>query len=133
MPAHPSFDEPNLQAIADILGDTSTGLTGSEIGRYLKDCGIPDPEPSMTKRHRLYSALAAKQLSDRCANNILAFITHVMNPVRHVGNRDYFETECGKLNSVLAFSGLILGEDGQLPTVRTASTLLEAEATARAP
>lgn len=132
MPAHPPFNEPNLQAIADILGDTSTGLTGSEIGRYLKDCGIADPEPSMTKRHRLYGALAAKQLTDRCANNVLAFITHVMNPVRHVGNRDYFETERGKLNSVLAFSGLILGEDGKLRTVQTASTLSEAETTARA-
>ncbi len=132
MPAHPSFNEPNLQAIADILGDTTTGLTGSEIGRYLRECGIPDPEPSMTKRHRLYSALAEKQKPDRCANNILNFITHTMNPVRHVQNRDHFETERGKLNSVLAFSGLTLGEDGQLRQVETARTLPEAEATARA-
>ena len=114
MPAHPSFNEPNLQAIADIMGDTGSGLTGSEIARYLRECGIPDPEPSMTKRHRLYTALAAKQNTDRCANNILKFITHVMHPVRHVQNGDYFETQRGKLNTVLAFSGLSLGEDGQL-------------------
>lgn len=132
MPVHPSFDKPNLEAIADILGDTSTGLTGSEIGRYLRECGIPDPDPSLTKRHRLYNALAAKQLTDHCANNILAFITNVMNPVRHVGANDYFESQRGKLNSVLAFSGLTLSEDGKLRPVQAASTLTEAEATARA-
>lgn len=128
----PTFDEANLQAISDILGATDTGLTGSEIGRSLHECGFPDPLPQMTKRHRLYAALAEKQNSDRCANSILNFISHVMNPVRHVGSRDYFETERGKLNSVLAFSGLSLGEDGKLRAVTTARTLTQAEATASA-
>lgn len=132
MAAIAKFDEANLQALADILGDTSTGLTGSEIGRYLRECGFPDPIPQMTKRHRLYAALAEKQNADGCANNILKFLTHVMNPVRHVGGRDYFETERGKLNSVLAFSGLTLGEDGKLREVALASTLTQAEAVASA-
>jgi hypothetical protein len=91
-----------------------------------------DPLPQMTKRHRLYAALAEKQNSDRCANSILNFISHVMNPVRHVGSRDYFETERGKLNSVLAFSGLSLGEDGKLRAVTTTRTLTQSEATASA-
>lgn len=101
MAAISKLDEANLQAICDILGDTATGLTGSQIGRYLRECGCPDPMSQMTKRHCLYAALAEKQNSDGCANNILGFITHVMNPVRYVGNRDYFESERGKLNSVL--------------------------------
>lgn len=79
MAALPKLDEANLQAICDILGDTSTGLTGSEIGRYLRECGCPDPIPLTTERYRLYAALLEKQNSDRCANNILGFITHVMN------------------------------------------------------
>jgi uncharacterized protein (TIGR02391 family) len=128
----PKFNEANLQAICDILGHTTTGLTGSEIGRYLRDCGCPDPVPQMTKRHRLYAGLLEKQNADRCANGVLGFITHVMNPVRHVGDRDYFESERGKLNGVLAFSGLTLGEDGKLRRVTTASTLTEAEAAASA-
>lgn len=130
MAAVPKFNEASLQALADILGDTSTGLTGSEIGRYLRECSFPDPIPQMTKRHRLYAALAEKQTADGCANNVLGFIVHVMNPVRHVGGRDYFESERGKLNSVLAFSGLSLGEDGKLRAVTAAQTLTEAEATA---
>ena len=38
MPAIPKFDEPNLQALSDIPGDTSTWLTGSEFGRLLAVC-----------------------------------------------------------------------------------------------
>lgn len=126
------LDEANLQAVCDILGATDSGLTGSEIGRYLRECNCPDPVPQMTKRHRLYAALLEKQNGDRCANNVLAFVTRVMNPVRYVGRRDYFEAERGKLNSVLAFSGLTLGEDGKLRPVTTARTLTEAEAMASA-
>lgn len=132
MAAVPKFNEASLQALADILGDTSTGLIGSEIGRYLRECSFPDPIPQMTKRHRLYAALAEKQTADGCANNVLGFIVHVMNPVRHAGGRDYFESERGKLDSVLAFSGLSLGEDGKLHAVTAAQTLTEAEATASA-
>lgn len=46
MSAIQRFDELNLQAICDILADTSTGLTGTEIGRLLCDCRIGDPERS---------------------------------------------------------------------------------------
>lgn len=132
MAAIPKLNEANLQALCDILGDTGTGLTGSEIGRYLGECGFPDPIPQMTKRHRLFAALRDKQNTDGCANSVLAFIKYVMNPVRYVGNRDYFETERAKLNGVLAFSGLTLGDDGQLRTVKKAQTLTEAEAAAGA-
>jgi hypothetical protein len=33
----------------DILAETSTGLTGSEIGLLLRELLIADPEPSATK------------------------------------------------------------------------------------
>lgn len=49
MAAIRKLDEANLQAICDILGATDTGLTGSEIGRYLRECSCPDPIPQMTK------------------------------------------------------------------------------------
>jgi uncharacterized protein (TIGR02391 family) len=130
MAAIPKFAEANLQAICDILGDTSSGLSGSEIGRYLRECNCPDPIPDMTKRHRLFAGLAERQKADGCANGVLGFIKHAMNPVRHAGNRDYFETERGKLNVVLAFSGLAFGEDGQFREVEAAQTLSQAEAAA---
>ena len=71
MPATPKLKDVHLQALCDIVGDTCTGLTGSEIGRYLDSCSIPDPDPSITKRHRLFQALRAKQEVDRCAATLL--------------------------------------------------------------
>ena len=108
----------------------ATGLTGSEIGRYLDSCSIPDPHPSITKRHRVFQALRAKQEADRCANGVLAFVKHVMDPVSYVGRTSEFEIRRSALNAVLAFSGIVLGEDGQLRRTTVARTVSEAEAAA---
>ena len=128
--AFPKLDEANLQAIYDILGDTENGLTGSEIGRYLRECSIPDPHSSLTKRHRLYEALAQQQRSDGYANSVLRFVTHAVNPVRHTASQDVFETRRLKLNHVLAFSALTLGDNGKLQRAKAAQTLSQAEAAA---
>lgn len=128
--AFPTLDEANLQAVCAVLGDTGGGLTGSEIGRYLQECGIADPDPGVTKRHRLYDALARRQRSDGCANGILRFIKHAMSPVRYTASPDVFESRRSQLNHVLAFSGLQLGEDGKLRRTGTAQTLSQAEAVA---
>lgn len=130
--AEPKLDDANLQALCDVLGNTATGLTGGEIGRYLHECSIPDPLPGMTKRHRLFEALRQRQNGDGCSNGVLRFVKHAMSPVRHVGNKDYFETKRAEVNGVLAFSGLALGEDGGLKRRTTAQTLTQAEAAATA-
>src|SRR3990172_1429486 len=94
----PSLDETHLEAICDVLGATSDGMTGSEIGRYLRECSIPDPLPDHTKRHRLFEALRAKQREDRCANNVLAFVRKVMNPVLYHQNPGYYSGFRSRLN-----------------------------------
>ena len=81
-----SIDEGVLERICDVLGDTSSGLAGSEIGRFLKDLAINDPTPGMTKRQRLFEALRARQRQDRCANPVIAFIQRAMEPVRYTAN-----------------------------------------------
>lgn len=130
MAAEPTLRDTHLQALCDIIGDTQTGLTGSEIGRCLASCNIGDPHPSATKRHRLFAALRAKQNADGCANGVLAFVKHVMDPVRYVGQRTEFENRRSALNAVLAFASVVLGEDGHLRRARTARTVTEAEAAA---
>ena len=87
MPPQPKLDNTHLRAICDLIGNTGEGLTGSEIGQYLKACGIADPSSGLTKRHRLFEALRTKQDADRCANNVLAFIEYVMCPVFYVGQK----------------------------------------------
>jgi len=126
----PSFNEANLEQLCNVLGDTSSGLTGSEIGRYLRECAITDPNPGMTKRIRLYEALAARQRQDQCANNVCAFIQRVMNPVLHVHSPDYFKSKQIEINRVLSFEGLRLTDQGKLETCAQARTISEAEAAA---
>ena len=130
MPTIAPLPDATLQALCDVLGATDSGLTGSEIGRYLGECGIADPVPQMTKRHRLFQALHERQQHDSSANNVLAFLTHCMRPVRHVGQHAYYEAQRSKVNAVLAFAGFTLGEDGQLRATAAAKTLSEAEARA---
>ena len=130
MVAEPKLSDAHLQALCDIIGDTDTGLTGSEIGRCLVSCNIGDPYSGATKRHRLFGALRAKQDADVCANGVLAFVKHVMDPVRYVGQTVEFERRRSALNMVLAFCGVVLGEDGGLHRAKTARTVSEAEASA---
>ena len=46
------FDSQQLEAIAKILADTSSGLTGSEIERLLRECKVEDIDPTNTKWKR---------------------------------------------------------------------------------
>jgi len=132
MAAEPRLNDANLEALCRTLGDTDTGLSGTEIGRYLAECGINDPSPGITKRHRLFEALRARQQADGCANGVVGFVKRVMDPVRHAGDRTWHETKRGELNVLLAFSGLELCEDGTLRRRGAAKTLSQAEAAAGA-
>lgn len=105
----PSFDETTLRALCEVLGDTSSGLTGSEIGQILRDCGIDDLLPNVTKRHRLFEALYQRQSRDGCGNQVVAFIYAAMKPVHYVRDRNIFEIRREALNQVLSFAGLNLG------------------------
>jgi hypothetical protein len=46
-----TFTQTQLQAIADALGHTDEGLTGTEIGHLLATARIDDVDPTLTKRH----------------------------------------------------------------------------------
>jgi uncharacterized protein (TIGR02391 family) len=127
MPAIPTFQVATLEAICAVLGDTSAGLTGGEIGTVLRQCGIDDPQPGITKRHRLFEALRLRQERDRVGNHVVAVIHAAMEPVRHVGRRAEFDDRRARLNQVLAFEGLALGEDGKMQRATAVRTVSEAE------
>jgi len=123
----PPFEETILRAICNVLGDTADGLTGSEIGQLLRDCGIEDPMPGHTKRERLFEALYRRQLNDSAGNHVVAFIYKAMNPVRYVREPHVFESRRSHLNQALAFAGFTLGEDGKLRPTSAAQTLTQAQ------
>jgi uncharacterized protein (TIGR02391 family) len=119
------FHHNSLESVCEVLGDTNSGLTGTEIGKYLALCRIPDGITS-TKRIRLYEALSAKQTTDDCGNCVIQFIHVVMDPVNHTRDPDWFNGARNQLNTVLAFSGITIGEDGKCRFTTAAKTLSQA-------
>lgn len=122
----PKLNMGSIESLSKILGDTSEGITGSEITTFLDACDIDDPCLSSTKWRRLYDSLRMKQEADRCANNVIGFVQHVMLPARYFDNHAWFEVTRQKLNKVLCFEGLELEEDGVVREVSKVSTLSEA-------
>lgn len=124
------LDTATLEALCGVLGDTGDGLTGSEIGGLLRQCQIDDVAPGITKRHRLYEALAARQQRDGVANNVLAFVQAALHPARYVGKSQLFAERQAGLNAVLSLAGLGIDDQGQVVAAQRARTASEAEARA---
>jgi uncharacterized protein (TIGR02391 family) len=129
MSAIPSFPEEQIEQLAKLLGDCSTG---SDIARVLKDRGLEDPgwedgARESTKWKRLYSAFMRSQEQYKCANHIVDFIQSFLSPVRFVDRKEEFEGHRQQLNAILAFSGLEYHADGIVRQREVAHTLEEAE------
>lgn len=122
----PPFSAERLEAISKVLGDTDEGLKGSEIDHLLRNCRIPNPTPDMTKWKRLHNAFVEFQNEHQVGNHVLVFIKRAMDPARYVGEPQVFRSRRDRLNSVLAFCGRILGEDGQIRRADTARTIDQA-------
>lgn len=110
----PPFDAQHLQSIAKILADTAEGLTGSQIGYLLADAKISDVSPEMTKWKRLFNAFVAIQNKKKIGNYVVMFINRAMNPVQYTKSPQTFQLRRDQLNVVLAFSGMHIGDDGQV-------------------
>ncbi|QCI66328.1 TIGR02391 family protein [Phreatobacter stygius] len=126
-----TFTQSQLQAIADALGDTRDGLSGSEIGHLLASSKINDTDPALTKRHRLYNAFAHDQNTRQDRMHVIAFIRKAMKPERFARESERFEPMRLNLNRALAFAGLAIDATGQLETVEQARTLSDAARRAR--
>ncbi|MBX9677528.1 MAG: TIGR02391 family protein [Gemmataceae bacterium] len=122
----PPFAAERLEAISKVLADTNEGLTGTEIDHLLRSCNISDPTPDMTKWKRLHNAFVEFQNEHQVGNHVVVFIKRSMDPARYVGKPQVFRYRRDRLNSVLAFCGYTLGEDGQLRKADAARTISEA-------
>lgn len=116
MPTIPSFSLKHLQEICDVLGDASIGLPGAQIGTLLARCQIPDPEPGIIKRRRLYQALNQQQEKDACANSVIAFIQMALEPTHFITRQRQYEDLLDSLNDILNEIGYQVGDDGLFRT-----------------
>ena len=116
-----------VECIANILGDTSEGLTGTEIHKCLIQSGIEDVDPTNTKRIRLYNAFAKACNESKCSNCVLKFISVALAPQRFVSERSRFESLKDKVNQQLAFCGYKYNEDGKFSRIQKASKISDVE------
>jgi len=119
-----------LERICKVIADTSKGLTGTEIGKKLGDCKIPDIDPLNTKWRRLYNAFTTWQNQNKRSNSILLFIQKSINPARFIGKKDEFEDLRYEINKVLSFIGLELGKTGKYRIIQQSKTIDDAESRA---
>lgn len=128
MASVPSFPEGQIEALSKLLGECGSG---SDISRVLSDRGLVESSGESTKWRRLYAIFLESQQQHRCATHVLAFIQAFLTPARFAGRSEEFEGRRQGLNSILAFSGLEYGKDGEFRAIAKARTLDEAEARAR--
>lgn len=117
---------PVLKAVADVLADTSDGLTGRQIGDLLARLNMEDPIPTATKRDRLAEAFVLRQNKDHSSRRIITFIAHVMEPVGYRTHPELFTLRQDRLNEHLAFVGLRVNDKGQVARGAKAQTIDEA-------
>jgi uncharacterized protein (TIGR02391 family) len=125
-PPPPPWSYGTLQAVAAVLGDTDTGLTGREIGDLLHRLGMEDPLPGVTKRDRITEAFVRRQNCDGSARRIITFIVHAVAPVNYRDRLDLFTLRQDRLNERLAFEGLRITDKGEVARGARAQTLDEA-------
>lgn len=125
------FTQSQIEALAAALGDTTDGLTGSEIGHLLTVATMTDPGNERTKRHRLHNAFAESQNQRGDRGAILKFLRQAMKPERYLRTPHRFEPLRAKVNAALAFAGLAFDDAGVLGTANKIATLPEAERRAR--
>lgn len=123
----PPFPQAVLEGICRAIGDTNTGLTGTQIGAYLAQEHISDVDPLNTKWKRLYNAFAEFQNKERCSNNILNFIKLALCPSRYIDNKERFDILRERTNQQLAFVGFSIKEDGNLLKIDKASTISDVQ------
>lgn len=118
----PTFNETVIRQIANVLEGAASHR---ELTALLSECNIAE-QGGNPKWERITLALTLRQRQDGCGNNVVGLVQTVMNPVRFVGQTSRFEEFRHRLNEVISFAGLHLGEDGQVRAVTVAKTLTEA-------
>ena len=126
-----TFSQSQIEALAAALGDTTDGLTGSEIGHLLQVATMTDPGATATKRHRLHNAFADSQNRRGDRGAVLKFLRQAMKPERYLAVPQRFEPLRAKVNAALAFASLAVDEGGVVGPAAAVTTLPAAERRAR--
>lgn len=118
------FSNNSIEAIARVLGECAIRW---QLDEMMDSCGLEYESNISTKWRRLDHAFRNYQHQEGSAEKILEFVGLVFEPVRFADSCWDFNGSRQAINTVLAFSGYEVGEDGKVSRVEAARTLDEAE------
>jgi uncharacterized protein (TIGR02391 family) len=122
----PCFTTQQMERIVRIVGDTEDGLSGQEIGWLLAQLKFPDEGANTTKWRRLFNSLAELQNRHQVGNHTVILINEVMKPEAYLSSPELFQSRQTALNTVLAFAGYYVRDDGRVCKTDKVTTLSEA-------
>lgn len=123
----PMLNGQQIEQICHILADTDNGFTGSQLGHMLAECGIPDPDPGMTKWKRLYNAFCEACSNTQSTNVVYKFLQYSFNPVNGLQDSNWYQRMRLDVNRVLMLAGVEIQDDGQFHPVPKANNLTEVQ------
>lgn len=127
MTNYPVLSNSELERISNVLGDTSSGFTGSQITRFLSICGISDAMPNGTKRIRLFNSFADHCNKNKSSNCVYRFIQEALNPSRWLDSPYNREKMATSINEVLALKGIQIESNNEFVIVQRSETVSEAK------
>lgn len=123
----PKLTPNQIERIAQIMGDTANGFTGSELGHHLAQCHIADPNPELTKWKRLYNAFCYAVNDSGSTNAVYHFIQYCMEPAQGLKNPNRYKWMRMELNMVLMLVGVEIRDNGQFYSISQAHSLIEVQ------
>lgn len=136
----PEINQEQLQAICEVLGETNSGLSKTELTTILGQSGIEAVDDGrrsdgityttgLNKRNWLYNCLANEINKSRNFTKIYAFIESALNPVRYTAEnkRVIFTNLLEGVNKILMLIGLEVQPSGKLQQITKATTLDEVD------
>ena len=111
-----------LETLAKIIGDR---YTGTEITEFFRKAGFPEfIHDGGTKWRFVYASLETLQNQKYGPFNIVKIIEQLCDPQEYFLNPELHASICIKVNNILSFYGLHVGEDGKVRTLSEKATTI---------
>lgn len=123
----PTLSNAQIMQICKVIGDTGSGLTGSEIGGLLAELRLPDPGGSMTKWRRLDCALVQRVNAAKSTNIVYSLISHCFEPARGLEQPERYRWMMSEVHRTLMLVGVEILDSGKFHLVKAATNLSEVE------
>lgn len=137
---NPNLSGEQLQALCNVLADTSRGLTKTQLSQLLRMCGVTLLDDGsyndgltykigLNKSKWLFNCLASDIDSSDSSSKTFLLVQKALNPISFTRDekREQYEFLLEGVNKVLSFIGLTVTRAGTIAEVPTVKTLKEVD------